>query len=280
MYPIHTLFSNCALYYFRGCITQLVVWMFKASGFLRGMISIVQIYIFLVYLYWFFLVEARINFSLCPVMAIVTYILLTALHSGINERFHPQVCACAFRPQMIQKSSCYIFRFLANQPPVQQPSFSSIFVLLNWAVISWIFRDHLKSLISSLMAVINLLGTYIYTFSMMVTYDPNLISSVILSLAAGFLGATGILWTLIFVYAFLSNAFFLVRLFICLPRPCFLTFAAQLRSLRSVVLPDTSSVPPTHAIAKIGSAQRRRRIIFLFLEAVTQVLYMTWLVRI
>ena len=65
------------------------------------------------------------------------------------------------------------------------------------------------------MAVINLLGTFI--FSMMTTYDFYLISSVILSLAAGFLGATGILWTLIFVYAFLSNAFFLVRLFIRLP---------------------------------------------------------------
>jgi protein transport protein YIF1 len=122
---------------------------------------------------------------------------------------------------------------------------------------------------------------HLYLFNeMMVTYDPNLISSVILSLAAGFLGATGILWTLIFVYAFLSNAFFLVRLFKHLPSLVFLTFAAQLRSLRSVVLPDTSSVPPTHAIAKISSAQRRRRIIFLFLEAVTQILYMTWLVRI
>ena len=94
------------------------------------------------------------------------------------------------------------------------------------------------------------------------------------------MGATGILWTLIFVYAFLSNAFFLVRLFIRSAQSGFLTFAAQLRSLRSVVLPDTSSVPPTHATAKISSAQRRRRIIFLFLEAVTQILYMAWLVRI
>lgn len=67
------------------------------------------------------------------------------------------------------KSSCYLFRFLVNQPLVQQPSFSSISVLLNWVVIFWIFRDHHKSLISSLMAVINLLGTYI--FSMTVKYD-------------------------------------------------------------------------------------------------------------
>ena len=35
-------------------------------------------------------------------MAIVTYILLTALHSGIHERFHPQVCTCASRPQWYQ----------------------------------------------------------------------------------------------------------------------------------------------------------------------------------
>lgn len=54
----------------------------------------------------------------------------------------------------------------------------------------------------------------------------------------------------------------------------------QLRSLRSVVLPDPSSVPPAHATATINSAQRRRRIIFLFLEAVTQILYMGWLVKI
>jgi protein transport protein YIF1 len=117
-------------------------------------------------------------------------------------------------------------------------------------------------------------------FLMLVIYVwLNRIWSVILSLAAGFLGATGVLWTLIFVYAFLSNAFFLVRLsiyFVCVS----LTLAAQLRSLRSVVLPDTSTVPPPHTPAKISSAQRRRRIIFLFLEAVTQILYMAWLVRI
>jgi protein transport protein YIF1 len=54
----------------------------------------------------------------------------------------------------------------------------------------------------------------------------------------------------------------------------------QLRSLRSVVLPDPSSVPPAQATATVNSAQRRRRIIFLFLEAVTQILYMGWLVKI
>ena len=54
----------------------------------------------------------------------------------------------------------------------------------------------------------------------------------------------------------------------------------QLRSLRSVVLPDPSSVSPAQATATVNSAQRRRRIVFLFLEAVTQILYMGWLVKI
>ena len=105
----------------------------------------------------------------------------------------------------------------------------------------------------------------------------------ILTLAASFLGATGALWILVFTYAFLSNAFFLVRLFMFMQEFYFLSeffFLNQLRSLRSVVLPDPSSVPPTHATVTISSAQRRRRIIFLFLEAVTQILYMGWLVKI
>ena len=151
-------------------------------------------------------------------MAIVTYILLTALHSGINERFHPRVCGWTF-PDSVRnvKSSCYLFRFLVNQPLEQQPSFSLISALLNWVVISWIFRDRHKSLISSLMAVINLLGTYTSFFFFFNDGDvwpcTLFFSSVNLSLAAGFLGSTGIFWTVIFIYAFLSNAFFLVRLF-------------------------------------------------------------------
>ena len=33
----------------------------------------------------------RTEFHYVPVMAVVTYILLTALHSGIHARFHPRV---------------------------------------------------------------------------------------------------------------------------------------------------------------------------------------------
>ena len=107
----------------------------------------------------------------------------------------------------------------------------------------------------------------------------------ILALAASFLGASGALWMIVFIYAFLSNAFFLVRLFLLMHISfsqlyIYIFRRFQLRSLRSVVLPDPSSVPPAQATATVNSAQRRRRIIFLFLEAVTQILYMGWLVKI
>ncbi|KAF8664845.1 hypothetical protein AX16_000686 [Volvariella volvacea WC 439] len=74
------------------------------------------------------------------------------------------------------------------------------------------------------------------------------------------------LWKLVFLYAFLANAFFL------------------LRSLRSVVLPDPSisiSTNPTPTTtATVNPAQRRRRIGFLFLVAVCQIVYMGILVRV
>lgn len=53
--------------------------------------------------------------------------------------------------------------------------------------------------------------------------------------------------------------------------------SCQLRSLRSVVLPDLSS---TATPVTVSHAQRKRRITFLFFEAVIQVVYMTILVRV
>lgn len=56
-----------------------------------------------------------------------------------------------------------------------------------------------------------------------------------------------------------------------------LTCSRQLRSLRSVVLPDLSS---TATPVTVSHAQRKRRITFLFFEAVVQVIYMAILVRV
>ena len=76
---------------------------------------------------------------------------------------------------------------------------------------------------------------------------------------------------------FLLLSFFLYSLYPLLLRgPAFLT--QQLRSLRSVVLPDVSGAPA--AVGTVSHAQRSRRITFLFVVAVTQVLYMGVLVRV
>ncbi|KAF8154874.1 YIF1-domain-containing protein [Crassisporium funariophilum] len=155
-----------------------------------------------------------------PVMAIVTYILLTGLHSGINAQFHPEILG-----ESASRATAVVL-------------LDFCFVKLGCYVLN----------ISGSSQVIDLLAYGGYKFV-----------GVILTLTAGFLGLEGPLWTVVFVYAFLANAFFL------------------LRSLRAVVLPDASSVQPSHATATVTSAQRRRRITFLFLEAVTQILYMGWL---
>ena len=54
-----------------------------------------------------------------------------------------------------------------------------------------------------------------------------------------------------------------------------LTGLAQLRSLRSMVLPDASATA-----AAVNPSQRSKRITFLFLVAVAQIVYMGMLVRV
>ena len=100
--------------------------------------------------------------------------------------------------------------------------------------------------------------------------------SVILTLTAGFLKLGRTIWGLVFLYAFLANAFFLVST--SAPRRTLLTINLKLRSLRSVVLPDANQ-SPAH-VGTVNHAQRRRRITFLFLEAVSQILYMGILIRV
>ncbi|KAH9475837.1 Protein transport protein yif1 [Psilocybe cubensis] len=158
-----------------------------------------------------------------PVMAVFTYILLTTLNSGINSKFSPLVLG-------------------------ESASRSTAVLLLDFCFVR--------------------LGCYILNIQGssqvmdLIAYGGYKFVGVIFTLAAGFLGVKGPLWTMVFLYAFAGYAFFL------------------LRSLRAVILPDPASVPATHATATVTQAQRRRRIIFLLLEALMQILYMGWLVRI
>ena len=102
--------------------------------------------------------------------------------------------------------------------------------------------------------------------------------SVIITLIAGLLGLGRTLYLLVFVYTFLSTAFFLVRLISTLPGFAMLTALCrciQLRSLRSMVLPDASATA-----AAVNPSQRSRRITFLFLVAVSQFFYMGILIRV
>ncbi|WVO17301.1 hypothetical protein L204_104993 [Cryptococcus depauperatus] len=83
----------------------------------------------------------------------------------------------------------------------------------------------------------------------------GIIATIVISL----LGLGKMATLAIFVYTFGANAFFL------------------LRSLKYVLLPDSSS---SSSVATLSHAQRSRRIQFLFFIAMAQVLWMAWLSRV
>ncbi|GJE92314.1 YIF1 domain-containing protein [Phanerochaete sordida] len=153
-----------------------------------------------------------------PVMALVTYILLAALHSGLNSRFHPEILgvtaskalAVVLLDFVVVKGGCY---FLNIQGPSQ---------------------------------VLDLLAYGGYKFV-----------GVILTLVAGLLNFGRTVYIGVFLYSF------------------FATFLFLLRSLRSLVLPDASATA-----SPVSTAQRSRRITFLFLIAASQLAYMGMLVRV
>ncbi|KAJ6547323.1 YIF1-domain-containing protein [Mycena capillaripes] len=159
-----------------------------------------------------------------PLMALVTYILLCALHAGFQERFHPQVLGeSASRAIMVVildfifvQLGCYFLN-------VQGPS-------LSIDVIAY--------------------GGYKFV-------------GVIPSILVGILQLGRTLGLMTFIYFFLANAFFVMR------------------SLRSLVLPDAASRAASgDPYATTSGSQRRRRIAFLLVEAASQVVWMTFLVRI
>ncbi|EKM74715.1 hypothetical protein AGABI1DRAFT_47504 [Agaricus bisporus var. burnettii JB137-S8] len=162
-----------------------------------------------------------------PVMAIVTYILLNALHRGLEKNFNPKILG----ESASRALAVVILDF--------------IFVKLGCYFLN----------IQGASQVVDLIAYGGYKFV-----------GVIITITAGFLGFSGPLWILVFIYSFLATAFFL------------------LRSLRSVVLPDPSisisTNPNPTTTVTVNPAQRRRRITFLFFEAVLQIIYMAVLVRI
>lgn len=156
-----------------------------------------------------------------PAMAFVTYILLAALQSGLQSRFHPEIFGLVATKAIVVllldflfvKGGCYLLGVQSSSP------------------------------------IVDLLAYGGYKFV-----------GVIATLMVGLIGLSRTLYSVAFVYTFLANAFFL------------------LRSLRSVVLPDAGATPG--AVGTVSHAQRSRRITFLFLVAVVQILFMGVLVRV
>ncbi|KAI0339354.1 YIF1-domain-containing protein [Trametopsis cervina] len=153
-----------------------------------------------------------------PLMALVTYILLAALYSGLNSRFHPEILgvtaskalAVVLLDFFFIKGGCYFLNIQGSSQVLD-----------------------------------------------VVAYDGYKFVGVIVTIVGGLLQLGTTLYTLVFLYSFLATAFFL------------------LRSLRSLVLPDAATTA-----APVNTSHRSRRITFLFLVAVSQVLYMGLLVRV
>ncbi|KAH9992011.1 YIF1-domain-containing protein [Russula compacta] len=156
-----------------------------------------------------------------PTMAFVTYILLAALQSGLQSRFHPEIFGVVATKAIVVllldflfvKGGCYLLGIQGSNPIVD-----------------------------------------------LFAYGGYKFVGVIATLLVGLVGFSRTLYSVAFIYTFLANAFFL------------------LRSLRSVVLPDAGATPGV--VVTVSHAQRSRRITFLFLVAVVQILFMGVLVRV
>ncbi|KAK7471040.1 Protein transport protein yif1 [Stygiomarasmius scandens] len=94
-----------------------------------------------------------------------------------------------------------------------------------------------------------------------IAYSGYKFVGVIFTILSSYLYFSGALYYVIFFYFFFANALFL------------------LRSLRSVVLPDSAALNSS-STATVSPANRRRRIAFLFIEAMCQIVYMFFLVRV
>lgn len=204
------------------------------------------------------------------VMALVTYILLAALYSGLQSRFHPEILgitaskalAVVLLDFIFVKLGCYFLNIQVSSacrvhlPRVVLSNGRAGCQIRCWTC--WRTTDTSSS------------GACLDPAPSARALRPR---SVILTLIAGLLNLGRTLYTLVFLYAFLATAFFLVCLLPTLlraPLTC-----PQLRSLRYMVLPDAAATA-----APVNPAQRSRRITFLFLVAVTQIVYMGILVRV
>ena len=179
-------------------------------------------------------------------MAVVTYILLSTLLAGLRGAFHPEVMGLTA---------------------------TAAFAVVAVEILGLKFGTYVLS-ISNDSQLLDLVAYSGYKF---VGVIVTLVIAEILNGGAGTGGWAG--WS-VFTYTFLANAFFLVRALS--PHSFSKANFPQLRSLKYVLLPDSSSSAAhgsgmTHTIAR---AQRNRRTQFLFLYSyVVQFVFMWVLCR-
>ncbi|MCJ1228234.1 hypothetical protein MMC12_004895 [Toensbergia leucococca] len=164
-----------------------------------------------------------------PVMAFVTYILISTLLAGLRGAFHPEVMGLTA---------------------------TAAFAVVVVEILGLKFGTYILS-ISNDSQLLDLVAYSGYKF---VGVIVTLVLSEILNAGQGTGGWAG--WT-IFTYTFLANAFFL------------------LRSLKYVLLPDSSSTTPAGSgMQTVARSQKSRRTQFLFLYSyVVQFIFMWILSR-
>lgn len=191
-----------------------------------------------------------------PTMAFVTYILLCTVMAGLRGSFHPEllgsITTTAFAVVVIEILCLKVAMYLLN--------------------------------ISDDSQLFDLVAYSGYKF----------VGIIVTLLAAGIItpgrGTGGWVGWVVFIYTFLANAFFLVRLSIfssptrCSYERLFLTNLSilQLRSLKYVLLPDSTGDAPMRSgtMHTVARAQRNRRTQFLFIYSyVVQFVFMWVLSR-
>lgn len=191
-------------------------------------------------------------------MALVTYTLLSALASGLQSRFHPEVLGVSFSKAI----GVVIAEFCAIK-----------------------LGCYLLDVRGGGASAVELIGYGGYKFVGYVGKRPYDIwagltkYSIIVTILIGFLKFGRLSSGAVFAYTFFANFFFLVgraklRTNVSPTDPL-----DQLRSLKYVLLPDpttTSAVTST----TLSHSQRSRRVQFLFVMAMSQVLWMGWLSRV
>ena len=183
-----------------------------------------------------------------PVMALVTYILLSAMLAGFRGSFHPELLGS----------------------------------ITTTAIAVIVFEIVCLKLAMYILSISNdsqLLDLVAYSGYKFVGIIVTLVTSEVLSPGRGTGGWVG--WTT-FTYTFLANAFFLV----CLPLfpvsklsvTCSPFLFLQLRSLKYVLLPDSTSDMSMRggSMQTVARSQRNRRTQFLFVYSYIMQFIFMW----